>query len=160
MLNPEIKQAVLQQWDNQWNPSPPPAPKSKWAGCKFKPSPEIAFIPELDDAQFEQLKVDIQAAAAKNTLAEFGKILLRKNQGTGWEIWDGRSRYCALVALGLDLKPLLKFVGEDSKRSMLSMAIKANVDHREWESIEALEAFLTLASAAMNKLANKDGLKK
>jgi len=100
MLDQAIKQAAFQEWESQWNP---PTPKSKWTGRKFRPSPVIAFIPEMDASQFQQLTADIRVAAAQGTLHTFGKILVHKNKATGrWEIWDGRSRYLAFVSLGLE----------------------------------------------------------
>ena len=61
----------------------------------------------------------------------------------------------AFTSLGLE--PPIAFIGESySDRTMLSMAIKANAEYRAWASAGDLEAFLTLASAAMAKLANKD----
>ena len=152
MLNPDTKQAALQQFKNRWNPSPPPAPKSKRA--KFNPSPVIAFIKKMGDSEFEQLKQDIQEAAAQNTLAKFGEILLRKNPAIEkWEIWSGRSRYRALIELGINPEPFLKFVG-DNKPSLLLRVIEENVKYRTWTSDKELQEFLALAETAMAKLAN------
>ena len=153
MLDQDTKQAAVKQWDSQWNP---PTPKSKWTGHKLRPSPVIAFIPEMDEGQFQQLKADIRAAATQKTLEKFGKILARKNKATDrWEIWDGRSRYLAFASLGL--KPPFQFIGGDySDRTLLIEAIKANAEYRAWASADELQAFLRLASAAMVNLANKD----
>lgn len=148
MLNEDMKQVILQQWKDQWNN--PPVPKSKSNHEKFPHALEIAFIPKMNDEQFEQLKQDIQEAVAQNTLAEFGKILLRKNQGTGrWEVWSGRSRYRALIELGVNVQPFLKFVG-GSKEELLKMVIEENVKHRHFES-EELGNLLSQATATMAK---------
>lgn len=149
MLNQDMKQVILQQWKDQWNN--PPVPKSKSNHEKFPHALEIAFIPKMNGAQFEQLKQDIQEAVAQNTLAEFGKIILRKNPESGrWNIWDGRSRYRAMTELGIDTQPFLKFVGV-SKEELLKMVIEENVKHRHLES-EELGNLLSQATATMAKL--------
>lgn len=156
MLDQETKHSVLQQWDSLWNPTPKSTPKSKWTGCKFRPSPVIADIPEMEDGPFQQLKAEIHQAAIQGTLDQFGKIVLYKNKATGrWEIWDGRSRYLAFASLGLE--PSLQFNGKGvSDKDRLGMTIRTNVEHRAWASADDLQAFLNLASAAMAKLAIPD----
>lgn len=153
MLDQEAKQSVLRQWDSHWNPVPK---STKWSGRKFRPSPVIADLPEMEDHQFQQLKSEIQQAATQGTLDQFGKIVLHKNKTTGrWEIWDGRSRYLAFASLGLE--PPLHFDGKGfSDKQRLGMAIRANAEHRAWTSTEELQAFLNLASAVMAKLAIPD----